>query len=67
MDMVVWYVILAVVSIGIAIGVRMAVYTILVKNSRWLPEKATKTANIVSGVTIAVAILAILGKALITH
>jgi len=67
MDMVVWYVILTILSIGVAIGVRMAVYTILVKNSRWLPEKATKMANLTSGITIAVAIVAILGKALITH
>jgi hypothetical protein len=67
MDMVVWYVILTVVGIAVAVGVRQIVYTMLVKNSRWLPEKATKMANIASGATALLAILAIVGKALLTH
>lgn len=67
MDMVGWYVALTVVALGIAVGVRQIVYTMLVKQSRWLPEKATKMANIGAGVTIGVAVLALIGKALITH
>ncbi|MBS1957466.1 MAG: hypothetical protein JST89_24985 [Cyanobacteria bacterium SZAS-4] len=67
MDMVGWYVILAVAAIAIAIALRFVVYTMLVKNSRWLPEKATKVANIVSGGAAGVALLAIVGKALLTH
>ncbi|HEY9678104.1 MAG TPA: hypothetical protein V6C76_08840 [Drouetiella sp.] len=67
MDMIGWYVILAVAAIVISIAVRFVVYTMLVKNSRWLPEKATKVANISSGVIAAVGILAIVGKALLTH
>lgn len=67
MEMVGWYVVLAVIAIVIAIALRFVVYTMLVKNNRWLPEKATKVANITSGVTVGVALLAIVGKALLTH
>ena len=51
MEMVGWYVILAVAAIAIAIALRFVVYTMLVKNSRWLPERATKVANLTSGIT----------------
>lgn len=67
MEMVGWYVILAVAAIAIAIALRFVVYTMLVKNNRWLPEKATKVANITSAVTVGLALLAIVGKALLTH
>lgn len=67
MEMVGWYVILVGASIAIAVALRFAVYTMLVKNSRWLPERATKVANMTSGIAVGVAILAIVGKALLTH
>ncbi len=67
MEMVGWYVILAVAAIAIAIALRFVVYTVLVKNSRWLPEKATKVANIASGAIGGLALLAIVGKALLPH
>jgi len=66
MEMVGWYVILAVAAIAIAIALRFVVYTML-KNNRWLPEKAAKAANITSGVAVGLALLAIVGKALLTH
>ncbi len=67
MEMVGWYVILAVAAIAIAIALRFVVYTMLVKNSRWLPERATKVANMTSGIAVGLAIAAIVGKALLTH
>lgn len=67
MEMVGWYVILAIAAIAIAIALRFVVYTMLVKNSRWLPEKATKVANIASGAVAGLVLLAIVGKALLTH
>jgi hypothetical protein len=67
MEMVGWYVILAAAAIAIAVALRFIVYTMLVKNSRWLPEKATKVANLSSGIVATLALLAIIGKALLTH
>ena len=66
MDMIGWYGILAVAAIVIAVGLRFATYTILVKFQRWLPEKATKVANILSCVAGGLALLAIGGNAVVT-
>lgn len=63
MELTSWYVILGVVVIVIGIVERFAVYTILVKQNRWLPEKATKVANLTSGITIGMGVLLLVGKA----
>lgn len=63
MELTSWYVILGVVVIVIAIIERFAVYTILVKHNRWLPEKATKLANLTSGITLGIGVLLLVGKA----
>ena len=63
MELTSWYVILGVVVIVIAIIERFAVYTILVIHNRWLPEKATKLANLTSGITLGIGVLLLVGKA----
>ncbi|HEY9787594.1 MAG TPA: hypothetical protein V6D17_19560 [Candidatus Obscuribacterales bacterium] len=67
MDTMWWYGILAVASIVIAIAMRFGVYTMLVKFNRWLPEKATKVANISSIVAIGLAFLVIAGNLVLSH
>ena len=66
MDTTWWYGILAIVSILIAIALRFGIYTILVKFSRWLPEKATRVANISSMAAGGVALVALVGNFLLT-
>jgi hypothetical protein len=53
-------------AILIAVGLRFVVYTVLVKNSKWLPEKATKVANTTCVVAIAIALVLIAGNAMIS-
>jgi len=57
MDTTWWYGILAIVTILIVVALRFGIYTILVKFNRWLPEKATKVANISSMAAGGVALL----------
>lgn len=66
MDTTMWYGILAVVSILITVALRFGIYTILVKFNRWLPEKATKVANVSSMAAGGVALLALVGNFLLT-
>jgi len=53
-------------AILIAVGLRYVVYSFLVKNSKWLPEKATKVANTTCVVIIAIALVAIVGNAMLS-
>jgi hypothetical protein len=64
MELTSWYVILGGVIVVIAVIERFAVYSILVKHKRWLPEKATNVANMMSGITLGLGILALVGKAI---
>ena len=64
--MVGWYVILSLTGLVIAAVVRFGVYMVLVKSKRWLPEKATKMADMSSGLILGVVLLAIVGKAIFT-
>ena len=57
MELSIMHAILAVVAIILGVITRFGVYSVLVKYSRWLPEKATKVANISA---IAVAVLALI-------
>lgn len=57
------YCIVAVVALGISIGLRFVTYTLLVKNGRWLPEKATKVANLTSAIAAGLSLLLIVGNA----
>ena len=66
MDMVGLYGVISAAAIVIAIGLRFVVYTMLVKNSRWLPEKATKVANITSIAVVVIALIAIVGNAMMS-
>jgi hypothetical protein len=66
MDTTWWYGILAIVSILIAVALRFGIYTILVKFNRWLPEKATKVANVSSMAAGGVALVALVGNFLLT-
>ncbi|MBA3856831.1 MAG: hypothetical protein C0507_07975 [Cyanobacteria bacterium PR.3.49] len=66
MDTTMWYGILAVVSILITVALRFGIYTILVKFNRWLPEKATRVANVSSMAAGGVALLALVGNFLLT-
>jgi putative Mn2+ efflux pump MntP len=53
-------------AILIAVGLRFVVYSFLVNNSKWLPEKATKVANTTCVVAIAVALVLIAGNAVMS-
>ncbi|PZM78083.1 MAG: hypothetical protein DKT66_27830 [Candidatus Melainabacteria bacterium] len=66
MDTTWWYGILAIVSILIAVALRFGIYTILVKFNRWLPERATKVANVSSMAAGGVALLALVGNFLLS-
>ncbi|MCC7527153.1 MAG: hypothetical protein IT342_01450 [Candidatus Melainabacteria bacterium] len=66
MDTTWWYGILAIVSILIAIALRFGIYTILVKFNRWLPEKATRVANVSSIAAGGVALVALVGNFLLS-
>jgi len=59
MDTLGLYAVIGIAAVVIAFGMRFVVYTVLVKNSGWLPEKATKVANTSSVVTIVIAVVAI--------
>jgi hypothetical protein len=61
-----WFVILLAAIIATAIALRFIVYTLLVKFSRQLPEKATRIANITSCAAGAVGLIAICGRALLS-
>lgn len=61
----VWYVILAVAFLLIALLLRFSTYTFLVRHSRVLPEKAGGTANLVFMATIVIAAGVLLAKALL--
>jgi mannitol-specific phosphotransferase system IIBC component len=62
----VWYGVLSVMAIGIGIALRYGVYTMLVKNNGWLPEKATKVANIVGASGLSLILLVLVGRAFLT-
>ncbi len=66
MDTTWWYGILAIVSILIAVALRFGIYTILVKFNRWLPEKATRVANVSSMAAGGVALVALVGNFLLS-
>ena len=62
-----WYMILGVALIFIAFGVRFIAYRVLVGQSRWLPEKAGKMANMLCGITAGAGVLLIVGNYLTAH
>ncbi|HEY9871270.1 MAG TPA: hypothetical protein V6D08_19070 [Candidatus Obscuribacterales bacterium] len=64
MELTGWYAILGTAAVLIAVLMRFSVYTMLVKFNRWLPEKATRVANLVSGITVGIALAAIVVKAI---
>ncbi len=66
MDTTVWYAILSVSAVVIAVVLRFGIYTMLVKFGRWLPEKATKVANIASVLAAVIGLGVVIGKAVIT-
>ena len=66
MDTTWWYGILAIVSILIAVALRFGIYTILVKFNRWLPEKATRVANVSSMAAGGIALVALVGNFLLS-
>jgi len=65
MDLGAWYGILGIVAVVFGVIARFASYTVLVKFNRWLPEKATRVANIAAIAVIAVGLLAVGGHMLL--
>lgn len=59
MDLSVMYAILGLVAVVLGVIARFSVYTILVRFNRWLPEKATKAANISAIAVTALGLLAL--------
>jgi hypothetical protein len=57
-----WYVILGVALLLIALVLRYSIYTILVRQNRWLPAKAGSTATFVSGIVFGAGILLLVCK-----
>ncbi|MBX9722977.1 MAG: hypothetical protein K2X81_16360 [Candidatus Obscuribacterales bacterium] len=60
-----WYVILGVAVLLIALLMRYSTYTFLVRQSRWLPEKAGGAANFAGATVMVLGIGVLLGKALL--
>ena len=58
-----WYVILGVAILAIAVVLRYTIYTILVRQNRWLPAKAGSTATLVSGIVFGAGVLILICKA----
>lgn len=58
-----WYVILGVAFLLIAMVMRYTIYTILVRQNRWLPAKAGRTATAVSGIVFGLGVLVLICKA----
>jgi len=61
-----WYAILAAAAVATAVALRFVTYTMLVKFNRWLPEKAKKIANLSSCIIALIALLVIVGKAIVS-
>ncbi len=66
MEVTTWYVILTLAVLVIAVAERFVIYRVLVNQNRVLPEKAVKVANIVSGITIGIGGLLLIGNMLLS-
>lgn len=62
-----WYVILGVILILISLGERIILYKVLVGQARWLPEKASKLANIAAGITALAGVIVIVANAVLAR
>lgn len=67
MELTSWYMILGVAIMAIAILERFIVYKVLVDQKRWLPEKATKLANLSCGITFFAGVLVLIGNAVLSR
>ncbi len=59
-----WYVILSVLILFTALMLRFSTYTFLVRQSRYLPEKAGRLANLFCLATLISGAVVLIGKAL---
>ncbi len=66
MDLGVWYAGLGLIAVVLGVVVRLAVYTALVRFNRWLPEKATRVANISAVAAVVIGLLAVVGHMLLS-
>lgn len=57
-----WYVIIGVAFLLISLVLRYSIYTILVRQNRWLPARAGKAATITSFVVFAAGVLLLVCK-----
>lgn len=67
MDVSVWYVILGIAIVIIAVIERFVVYQVLVGVRGWLPEKAGTLANICSGASLLCGIIVLVGNAVLSR
>ncbi len=61
-----WYTILGVAIIVIAVIERFVIYKVLVGSNRWLPEKASRLANLSSGITLLAGVAILIGNAVLS-
>ncbi len=66
MDASAMYAGMGVIAVVLGIIVRLGVYTILVKFNRWLPEKASKVANIGAAAAVVIGLGAVIGHMLMS-
>ncbi len=57
-----WYVILGVAFLLISLVLRYTIYTILVRQNRWLPAKAGTTATVASSIVFGAGVLILVCK-----
>lgn len=62
MNLSIMHAILAVVSITLGVITRFGVYSVLVKYNRWLPEKATRVANISAVIVAILGLIAVIAN-----
>ncbi len=59
MNLGIGYALMGLVAVVVGMIARFSAYTVLVKFNRWLPEKATKSANLIATVVSAVGLICV--------
>ncbi len=66
MNLGIGYALMGLAAVVVGMIARFSTYTVLVKFSRWLPEKATKSANLIAMVVSIVGLIAVVAHMVLT-
>ncbi|MBX9670651.1 MAG: hypothetical protein K2X93_23815 [Candidatus Obscuribacterales bacterium] len=66
MNLGIGYALMGLAAVVVGMIARFSAYTVLVKFSRWLPEKATKSANLIAMVVSIVGLVAVVAHMVLT-